>query len=40
MIDRDDPQEIDRYGFGPWLVGTALSALMTFFMFFLAAGFA
>jgi hypothetical protein len=40
MIGHDNHEEIDRYGFAPWIAGGVISTALIVCMFSLAAGFA
>lgn len=40
MIGHDNHEEIDRYGFTPWLVGGVIATALIVCMFSLSAGFA
>lgn len=39
MLERDDPQETERYGSLPYWVGIVGGGLVIYLMFHLAAGF-
>jgi len=39
MIEREDPQETEKYGTAPWVVGALLSAVIISLMFLLADTF-
>jgi len=40
MIGRDGEQDVDAYGFAPWIVGILVAAALIGTMFALAKGFA
>lgn len=40
MIGHDNHEEIDRYGFAPWIAGGVIATALIACMFSLAAGFA
>jgi len=40
MIGHDNHEEIDRYGFAPWIAGGVVATALIVCMFSLAAGFA
>ncbi|MAF15877.1 hypothetical protein ACFQ45_06770 [Rhodanobacter aciditrophus] len=40
MIGHDNHEEIDRYGFAPWIAGGVIATALIVCMFSLAAGFA